>query len=390
MRSLFSAVEREGGSERASRQQRQEGRSTPNFSATSMLRSQLHACLATSMVRRPTLRPFRQLLRKSANSSWFRSTPRVLAQLHAFRPNSTRFGSTPHVFFAQLHAFSRSNSTPPQTQATRHIKGRNARVAHASHARASRAAARLRAKRGKEARETTHRATERSPETHPARGPRTATKESGLPADSPRGARVARRVSRAPHARSWSGCLRRGEERSEGAACAERREESSEAQNARHANTGRELRERTARLPARRARRVARCVRRAPARGERAPAGAREERGSGACGARQTGREKHQGGEDHSARTPLLDCGGDEPPEMHVRRARRARAARYSARAAPSLRTERRPKRRRKTRTTTGDRSTKEDKTTTARDVRAELRRREPPTLRGAFDRSTI
>ena len=198
-----------------------------------------------------------------------------MAQLHAFRSNSTRFGSTPHVFFAQLHAFSRSNSTPPQTQATRHIKGLNARVAHASHARASRAAARLRAKRGKEARETTHRATERSPETHPARGPRTATKESGLPADSPRGARVARRVSRAPHARSWSGCLRRGEERSEGAACAERREESSEAQNARHANTGRELRERTARLPARRARRVARCVRRAPAHVVSAPPPAR-------------------------------------------------------------------------------------------------------------------
>ena len=213
-------------------------------------------------------------------------------------------------------------------------------------------------------------------------------------ADCPRtrrAARASRVASRAPHARSWSGCLRRGEERSEGAACAERREESSEAQNARrHANTGRELRERTARLPARRARRVARCVRRAPARGERAPAGAREERGSGACGARQTGREKHQGGEDHSARTPLLDCGGDEPPEMYVRRARRARTACYSARAASSLRTERRPKRKRKTRTTTGDRSTKEDKTTTACDVRAELRRREPPTLRGAFDRSTI
>lgn len=237
-----------------------------------------------------------------------------------------------------------------------------------------------------------NRATERSPEPHRRADRELRQRKADRPRTrrAARASRVARRVSRAPHARAWSGCLRRGEERSEGAACAERREESSEAQNARRANTGRELRERTARLPARRARRVARCVRRAPARGERAPAGAREERGSGARGARQTGREKHQGGEDHSARTPLLDRGGDEPPEMHVRRARGARVARYSARAAPSLSTERRPKRRRETRTTTGDRSTKEDKTTTARDVRAELRRREPPTLRGAFDRSTI
>ena len=49
------------------------------------------------------------------------------------------------------------------------------------------------------------------------------------------------------------------------------------------------------------------------------------------------------------------------------------------ARAAPSLRTERRPKRRRETRTTTVEEED-EERTTAARDVRAEVRRLEPPT----------
>ena len=65
--------------------------------------------------------------------------------------------------------------------------------------------------------------------------------------------------------------------------------------------------------------------------------------------------------------------------------ARASPVARRSARAAPSLRTERRPKRRRETRTTTGDRTREKNqgprrKSTTARDVPARLRRREPPT----------
>ena len=53
----------------------------------------------------------------------------------------------------------------------------------------------------------------------------------------------------------------------------------------------------------------------------------------------------------------MLDCGGDEPPAMHARRARRARVARRDARAASSLRTKRRREGSRETRTTIGDRS---------------------------------
>jgi len=137
-----------------------------------------------------------------------------------------------------------------------------------------------------------------SPETHPASGPRTATtKESGFPADSPRAA---------------------------------------------------------ARVMLRSA-----CVR-ASARGAPPPrrsAGARVERGSGARGATDRTREeaRRRRRRARSARTPLFDCGGEEPPGTHARRARRARVTSRSARAAPSLRTERRPKRRRETRTTSGD-----------------------------------
>jgi hypothetical protein len=74
--------------------------------------------------------------------------------------------------------------------------------------------------------------------------------------------------------------------------------------------------------------------------------------------------------------------GGDQPPAMHARCARRARVAHRPACAAPSLHTRRRAKRRRKTRTTTGDRTREEqEKTTQARDVRAEVRRLEPPAM---------
>ena len=137
---------------------------------------------------------------------------------------------------------------------------------------------------------------------HPTSGPRTATtKKSGLAADSPRAA-AARIVPR-------SACVRA---------------------SARDAP--------------------------APPRARRR-AGARVERGSGALGATDGTREepRRRRRRARSARTPLLDCGGEEPPASHARRARRARVTRRSARAAPSLRTQRRPKRRRETRTTSGD-----------------------------------
>ena len=85
-----------------------------------------------------------------------------------------------------------------------------------------------------------------------------------------------------------------------------------------------------------------------------------------------------------------LSCGGDQPPTRFTRAVRGARAAPVApARAAPSLRTERRPKRRRETRTTTVQEED-EERTTAARDVRAEVRRLEPPTRapRGAGARA--
>jgi len=71
-----------------------------------------------------------------------------------------------------------------------------------------------------------------------------------------------------------------------------------------------------------------------------------------------------------ATRTPLLDCGGDQPPAMHVRCARRARVVRRPPRAAPSLRAQRRSKRRRETRTTTttGDGTREEPRSTVARE----------------------
>ena len=110
-----------------------------------------------------------------------------------------------------------------------------------------------------------------SPETHPASGPRTATtKESGFPADSPR---TAARVA------LHSACVR------------------------------------------------------ASARGAPPPrrrAGARVERGSSARGATDRTREeaRRRRRRARSARTPLFDCGSEEPPETHARRARRARVTR--------------------------------------------------------------
>ena len=105
--------------------------------------------------------------------------------------------------------------------------------------------------------------------------------------------------------------------------------------------------------------RASRCARRASARPHvssargapppRRRVGARVERGSGARGATDRTREdaRRRRRRARSARTSLIDCGGEEPPATHARRARRARVTRRSARAAPSLRTERRPKRRR-------------------------------------------
>ena len=130
---------------------------------------------------------------------------------------------------------------------------------------------------------------------------------------------------------------------------------------------------------------------RAPARGARAPARPRAERRSGARAERRTGREKRKTKSGPPRRAiSRLSCGGDQPPTRFTRAVRGARAAPVApARAAPSLRTERRPKRRRETRTTTVQEED-EERTTAARDVRAKVRRLEPPTRapRGAGARA--
>ena len=130
----------------------------------------------------------------------------------------------------------------------------------------------------------------------------------------------------------------------------------------------------------------------APARGARAPpAGVRVDRRSGARAERRTEREKRKMKSGPPRRAiSRLSCGGDQPPTRFTRAVRGARAAPVApARAAPSLRTERRPKRRRETRTTTVQEED-EERTTAARDVRAEVRRLEPPTRapRGAGARA--
>ena len=68
--------------------------------------------------------------------------------------------------------------------------------------------------------------------------------------------------------------------------------------------------------------------------------GARVERRSGARGATDGTREeaRRRRRRARSARTPLFDCGDEEPPATNARRARRARVTRRSARAAPSAR----------------------------------------------------
>ena len=122
----------------------------------------------------------------------------------------------------------------------------------------------------------------------------------------------------------------------------------------------------------------------APARGARAPrrraGGAKERR---ARGATDGTREEDQEERTTAARDVPAELRRREPPAIYARRARRARVTRRPPCVAPSLRTERRPKRRRETRTTAGDgtREEQEGKNTAARDVPAELRRREPPAM---------
>ena len=199
---------------------------------------------------------------------------------------------------------------------------------------------------------------------------------------APRVSRVARRVRRTAD----GGGVASAEA---GSGARERRARSGEKRTAKHrTNAGCALRERTAPgLPGRRARRVR--PRACSWCGVR-PAGARVERGSGACGV--TDRTRGEEEKTTTARERPCSTAAAKTTRMNARRARLARVTRRSARAAPSLRMERRVKRRRETRTTTGNRKREEEeeKTTTARDVRAQLRRREPPTPRGAFDRSTI
>ena len=98
---------------------------------------------------------------------------------------------------------------------------------------------------------------------------------------------------------------------------------------------------------ARGARDSARACVRAPARGARAPrrrvGGAKERRARGATDG--TREEQGRRRAPRRARTPLLDCGGDQPPAIHARCARRA-ASPVAPRAPPALRTERRRSRR--------------------------------------------
>ena len=130
-----------------------------------------------------------------------------------------------------------------------------------------------------------------------------------------RSARVRRAPARGPRApaRRWS----RGTERREQERARSRGAERSEAQDGRfRKHTDRELRGHAALgLPARRARRVARCVRRASARGARAPAGARVERGSGARGAAHRTREEEE--KSTTACAVLARLRQREPPATH-------------------------------------------------------------------------
>ena len=174
---------------------------------------------------------------------------------------------------------------------------------------------------------------------------------------APRVSRVARRVRRTAD----GGGVASAEA---GSGARERRARSGEKRTAKHrTNAGCALRERTAPgLPGRRARRVR--PRACSWCGVR-PAGARVERGSGACGV--TDRTRGEEEKTTTARERPCSTAAAKTTRMNARRARLARVNRRSARAAPSLRTERRVKRRRETRTTTGDRK------------REKRKRRRPP-----------
>ena len=359
-------------------------------------RSQLHAFLANSTVRSRLYSYFANSSLKAPNSSRFCSTPRVLvlaqlhafilAQLHAFWPNSMCFGPrvsdlnsahfdpTPHATATQASRPVTGGECASRTHRTRVLREPPHRGARRATKEQRRRAERRNNATGQQSKAQKNTRADCELRQRKAEYPRTPR--------APRVSRVARRVRRTAD----GGGVASAEA---GSGARERRARSGEKRTAKHrTNAGCALRERTAPgLPGRRARRVR--PRACSWCGVR-PAGARVERGSGACGV--TDRTRGEEEKTTTARERPCSTAAARTTRMNARRARLARVNRRSARAAPSLRTERRVKRRRETRTTTGNRKREEEeeKTTTARDVRAQLRRREPPTPRGAFDRSTI